>query len=189
MKHVYNYDTETFEFTGEEMADLDPAESELKGRNIFLLPANATFVEPPVEVDNKIQVFNVRTQKWAQRSDFRGSTHFTPTGERKVIVDIGRKIPKINTMKEPPEFKDPKWDGKVWKEGALLFRDKRILDKARVDELISKDIAALGEEKIKTAYLISLTEGGPCLEWEAFLEARKVLLDEGNAFVADNNLV
>jgi hypothetical protein len=191
MKHVYNYDTETFEFTGEQMADLDPEETKLKNRNVFMLPGNATFVEPPVTVQNKIQVFNTRTQKWAQRSDYRGTAHYSPDGELTQIREIGRKVPKTHTLKAPPQdkFKEPSWDGKKWEEGALIFRGKRILDKARVNRLITKDIAALGEEKIKTAYLIALGKGEECPEWDAFLIAREALLDEANTFIADNNLV
>jgi hypothetical protein len=190
MKHVYNYSNETFELTGEEMADLDPEESKMKGRNVFLLPANATFVEPPVEVENKIQVFNTGKQKWSQRSDFRGSVHYSPTGEMTEIKDIGRKIPKTHTLKAPPQdkFKENLWDGKKWKEGALIFRDRKANDKKTVNKIITKEIAALGEEKIKTQYLIALGKGEECPEWDAFLEARQALLDEANTFIKKNEL-
>jgi hypothetical protein len=190
MKHVYNYDSETFEFTGEEMADLDPEETKLKGRNIFLLPAHATYIEPPVQVENKIPVFNPRTQKWAQRSDFRGTVHYDPVGKQARIEDIGRKIPKTHTLKEPnfDKFKDPLWDGKKWKEGSLIFHDRKANDKKKVNQLITKEIADLGEEKIKTAYLIALGKGEECPEWDAFLLARQALLDEAEQFITDNNL-
>ena len=43
---VYYYDEETKEFLYSEEAPLDPLETELKGENVYLLPANATFDEP-----------------------------------------------------------------------------------------------------------------------------------------------
>lgn len=43
---VYHYDEETKEFLYEEEAHLDPLETLAKGKNIYLLPANATFKKP-----------------------------------------------------------------------------------------------------------------------------------------------
>lgn len=43
---VYCYDEETKEFSYEEEAHIDPLETELKGENVYLLPANATFEKP-----------------------------------------------------------------------------------------------------------------------------------------------
>ena len=46
--NVYKYDELTGEYTGMETAHLDPLESKLKGKNVYLLPANATYT-PPLE--------------------------------------------------------------------------------------------------------------------------------------------
>lgn len=44
---VYRYDEDTKEYLGSEEAFLDPLETERKGREIYLLPANCTFDAPP----------------------------------------------------------------------------------------------------------------------------------------------
>jgi hypothetical protein len=45
---VYNYHYLTGEFTGSSDADLDEMETQIQGENVYFLPANATFLEPPV---------------------------------------------------------------------------------------------------------------------------------------------
>lgn len=45
---VYLYDEETKEFISEVNAQIDPLESEIKGEEVYLLPANASFT-PPLE--------------------------------------------------------------------------------------------------------------------------------------------
>ena len=47
---VYNYHPETGEYLRSEDAFLDPLESQRKGKNIYLLPANATFISPPAPI-------------------------------------------------------------------------------------------------------------------------------------------
>lgn len=48
MKTVYLYDEKTKEFKNEVNAQLDPLESEKAGKDIYLLPANATWEQPPI---------------------------------------------------------------------------------------------------------------------------------------------
>lgn len=45
---AYLYDEETKEFISEVNAQIDPLESQIKGEDIYLLPANASFT-PPLE--------------------------------------------------------------------------------------------------------------------------------------------
>lgn len=52
---VYCYDEETKEFLYSEEAHIDPLETELKGENVYLLPANATF-EKPLEAKEGFKV-------------------------------------------------------------------------------------------------------------------------------------
>lgn len=55
---VYLYDEITKEFIMEEDAHIDPLETKKKGENVYLLPANATFKEPPQEKEGFKIVFN-----------------------------------------------------------------------------------------------------------------------------------
>ena len=52
---VYHYDEETKDFLYEEEAHIDPLETELKGENVYLLPANATF-EKPLEAKDGFRI-------------------------------------------------------------------------------------------------------------------------------------
>ena len=54
---VYRYDPETKIFLYSEPAMLDPLETQKAGKNIYLMPANCTDVEPPVSKDGFDIVF------------------------------------------------------------------------------------------------------------------------------------
>lgn len=55
---VYLYDEITKEFIMEEDAHIDPLETKKKGKNVYLLPANATFKEPMQAKEGFKIVFN-----------------------------------------------------------------------------------------------------------------------------------
>jgi len=189
MKYVYNYDAETGEFFNATEAPLDPAETELQGKDIFLLPANATFIEPPIALDGKIQIFNRRDKgKWSMKSDLRGTTYFKPeTGERVEILKIGKRLPKYCTTDAPPEnLKRPKFNGSKWEESAAIYEGHVITTVARVNELARIQIANLGEEKVKTLKIIAGTDD--CPEWNHFLVKRAKILKDVEKFISKNNL-
>lgn len=71
---VYKYD-EKGVFVGAEETELDPLESELQGKEIYLLPPNATFDAP----DIKKGFFPVWDgEKWTQIEDHRGTKYWLP---------------------------------------------------------------------------------------------------------------
>ena len=47
---IYHYHSNTREYLGESDARIDPLETELQGKNIYLCPAHATFTKPDIEV-------------------------------------------------------------------------------------------------------------------------------------------
>lgn len=55
---VYHYDEETKEFLYSEEAHLDPLETKLKGKDVYLLPANATFKKPYNPKEGFKTIFN-----------------------------------------------------------------------------------------------------------------------------------
>ena len=70
---VYKYDELTKEYIGVETAFLDPLETEIQGKEVYLLPANATFVEPTV----KDGYANVWTgEAWEQVEDNRNKEYW-----------------------------------------------------------------------------------------------------------------
>lgn len=67
---VYVYDEETKEFLYYEEAFIDPLETQIKGENVYLLPANATFEKPLDKEDGKAIVFD--GSAWKLIDDNRG---------------------------------------------------------------------------------------------------------------------
>lgn len=66
---IYNYDKTTHEFIGESQADLNPAATQAEGKNIYMLPANATETKPPKLKKHQAAVYN---NGWDVVDDFRG---------------------------------------------------------------------------------------------------------------------
>lgn len=71
---AYGYD-DAGVFTRAETCSPDPLESELAGKAVWLLPANATFMIPPVEA-GKVSVWNGTT--WELKEDNRGTKYWLP---------------------------------------------------------------------------------------------------------------
>ena len=90
---VYKYDEITKEFIGVETAQLDPLETEMQGKEVYLLPANATFTAPLVVKDNFTQVF--KDGIWNYVEDNRGKEYW--------LADDGYGTP-ARTMKELGAF-------------------------------------------------------------------------------------
>lgn len=71
--NVYKYDQKTKEYTGVEPAVLDPLESQQQGKDIYLLPANATFTAPTI-TEGYATVWN--GEAWEQIEDNRGKEYW-----------------------------------------------------------------------------------------------------------------
>lgn len=73
---VYKYDEQTKEYVGTEQALIDPLETELQGKEIYLLPANATFEKPNLQ-EGFASVFN--GTQWENIEDNRGKEYWLDT--------------------------------------------------------------------------------------------------------------
>lgn len=73
---VYKYDEKTKEYIGTEQALIDPLETELQGKTIYLLPANATFEKPNLQ-DGFASVFD--GTQWENIEDNRGKEYWLNT--------------------------------------------------------------------------------------------------------------
>lgn len=71
----YSYD-ENGIFTQTETCSPDPLESEIKGEAVWLIPVNATLIEPPTAVEKHIRVF--KNGAWAQVEDNRSTKYWLP---------------------------------------------------------------------------------------------------------------
>lgn len=53
---IYSYN-KLGEYVGESKARLNPLETELQGKDIFLIPANATTIKPPNPIEGKKRIY------------------------------------------------------------------------------------------------------------------------------------
>ena len=87
---VYKYDEKTKEYLGTEQALIDQLESELQGKEIYLLPANATFEKPNLQ-EGFASVFD--GTQWENIEDNRGKEYWLDTDTfgtpAKTMKDLG----------------------------------------------------------------------------------------------------
>ena len=73
MKYVYKYDEKTKEYLGKAEALLDPLETQLQQKEIYLLPADATFIAPALQ-EGYVSVF--KEGAWKNLEDNRGKEYW-----------------------------------------------------------------------------------------------------------------
>ena len=74
---AYMYSTTTHEYLETVPCFPDPVRSRMEGREVYLLPANATFTEPPAKRTGYIAVWN--GSEWIETEDHRG-VQYWPKG-------------------------------------------------------------------------------------------------------------
>lgn len=62
-KTIYNFDDEGY-FTDKSEANIDPLETKVQKKNIYLLPRNSTFIKTPEPQENKRIKWDKDNQKW-----------------------------------------------------------------------------------------------------------------------------
>ena len=94
----YTYDEKTKEFTGTQSAFIDPLETKKQGKNVYLVPANATDKKPLKTKENQAVIFN--GSEWEIVADYRNKTYYIGT-EKYEMKELG-ELPKGATF-EPVE--------------------------------------------------------------------------------------
>ena len=112
--NVYKYDEETKEYIGTEPALLDPLETEQQGKNVYLLPANATFIPPTEPPDGYVNVWN--GSAWEQVEDNRKQEYWLPEDKYGAPA---REMKELGAL--------PK--------GAKLAAPERTLDEVKTDKV------------------------------------------------------
>lgn len=115
--NVYKYN-DNGEYIGTEEALLDPLETELQGENVYLLPANATFIEPPEAQESFARVWN--GEAWEQVEDNRGVEYWLPEDT------YGAPAREMKELGALPE-------------GATTTAPEKTLDELKVDKLAEID--------------------------------------------------
>lgn len=85
---IYNYDPITFVYTGTRNADLDPQETKEQGKNVYLIPANATSIKPPANKTDFVRLFI--NNAWEYEHDYRANYYMIDSALNVVdITEIG----------------------------------------------------------------------------------------------------
>ena len=123
--NVYKYDELTKEYTGVETALLDPLERQVQGKEVYLLPANATFTAPLVPQGNYVPVWN--ETMWEYKEDNRGKEYWLADDE---YGTPARTMKELGAFPANAVFEAPKKPFEMVKEEKLnkagsLFAQKR----------------------------------------------------------------
>lgn len=108
----YTYDEKTKEFTGTQNAFIDPLETKKQGKNVYLVPANATAKKPLKAKENQAVIFN--GSEWEIVADYRNKTYYigTEQHEMKELGDLpkGATFEPVEPEKTLDELKEKKLD-------------------------------------------------------------------------------
>ena len=94
----YTYDEKTKEYVGTQNGFIDPLETKKQGKNVYLVPANATDKKPLKTKENQAVIFN--GSEWEFIADYRNKTYYIGT-EQHEMKELG-DLPKGATF-EPVE--------------------------------------------------------------------------------------
>ena len=87
---VYIFDSKTGEYVEQRDAIKDPRASERLGKDVFLKPADGTFLEPPEVNKSKREIAIFDGEKWVTKHDYRGCEIYDiKTGEVSICDYIG----------------------------------------------------------------------------------------------------
>ena len=158
---VYKYDEKTKEYIGTEQALIDPLESELQGKEIYLLPANATFEKPNLQ-EGFSSVFN--GGKWENIEDNRGKEYWLDTDSfgtpAKTMKELGAfptgavftapaktieqlkqdKILELKTIRDTEEVKSIAYNGNLFDYDDKARERMRIAQQALSDNNIPNQL-------------------------------------------------
>jgi hypothetical protein len=95
---VYNYNPTTKEFTGEGLADKSQLE-----KDVYFKPDYSTYVPPPDVIEKQKACYDVESESWLVKPDFRGQLYFDINTRQPVIVDFIGDIPE-NLVEILPEL-------------------------------------------------------------------------------------
>lgn len=88
-KYVYKYDPNTFEYLGSEPAYIDPEETKIQGKNVYSLPAWATFTKPGKTITNEVAIYEIENDDWNIEPDYRGMYQVDESMQPEAIKNYG----------------------------------------------------------------------------------------------------
>lgn len=101
---IYHYNPATKEYIGPEQAKKSPLD------DMWLVPAYATMVEPPVVSGNEVAVWE--GEAWEVKEDHRGNVVYDKITAQPSVIDKIGPIPDSHTESIPCPY--PIWSGSQW---------------------------------------------------------------------------
>lgn len=128
MKYTYSFDEDTKEFRGAEIAQLDPLETQLRGENVYLLPANSTFIAPPDKKEGFAIIW--KDSEWEEVEDHRGKEYY-PAGSTHYSTPIEMK--EIGSLPEGASLERPaKTEEEIAAEEMAIAKSERATYVSRI---------------------------------------------------------
>jgi hypothetical protein len=144
---IYNYDKESGEFLSEGKARIDPMTSEQTEVLTWLLPANATFIEPSVIGEGFINLFDNEKQEWRAVADNRGNIYRKSDVFEAFHNKFGEDIPEGYTRLVPPEF--PIWNEAEGKWDVDLVRKEAVEKEEMIGQEMYRLVRDMAEANLK----------------------------------------
>lgn len=87
---AYSFAPKTHKFTGTKECQRDPLESQAQGRDVWLLPANCTFVEPLPAKDGFDRVWNGTAWEYQEIVPEPEPEPYVPTEKEKLEMELAQ---------------------------------------------------------------------------------------------------
>ena len=115
IKQVYQYDPNTKEYINTVLAQESPLEP-----GVWLIPPNTTEIELPEVGQYQKQVFNVETNQWEIKPDYRNVKVYSTASEnigQEIKLELGQDLVNA-TLTPPPQltqyYEELKWENNNW---------------------------------------------------------------------------
>ena len=128
-KEVYTYNEESNEYIGESITMLDPEETRMQGKDVWMMPPNSTTVKPELK-EGYVPIWN--GESWDYVEDHRGERGY-----------IGKKLIEIKELGPLPEgftIEEPEMTPEELKE---QHRQEIISNLAKIDQMSSRSLRAV----------------------------------------------
>lgn len=163
MKYVYKYDEKTKEYLGKAEALLDPLETQLQQKEIYLLPADATFSAPTLQ-EGYVSVF--KEGAWENIEDNRGKEYWLKDD---AYDTPAHKMETLGALPADAVFTPPKKMLEQVKQEKIIEL-KIMRDTAEVEPIIyqgySFDYDEKARDRINAAIIALELQGeGATIEW------------------------
>ncbi len=120
--NIYHFDPNTKEYIEASVAKLDPLESIVQGKEVPIIPANATDEQPPEYGTNQIPIRNGNV--WEIKEDYRGTIYYDKLTGNPIIMGIIGPVPETLTSLQYVPYSN--WDGSQWVVDIEKVRDAKI---------------------------------------------------------------